>query len=215
MKRRSARSVTRKAASRKLVVLFVVVMEGKLTEAEYLDAFAIVYGNSSIKMRFVRGAGDPRSVVERAIEERARLKEEEMAGKDSVWAMFDRDEHVRFAEGKDLATGNNIPVAVSNPCFELWGIFHYRDFDRPIDRHDCQRTLEELCAEYDRHRHKSFASIELIRDAYRDAVRRGETSLTRRENEGDPGASPSTCVHLLTECFRQLVESVESVKSGE
>lgn len=214
MARGKARSVKRRGATRSLSVLFVVVTEGTVTEPEYLRVFAEHFGNASVTMRFIRGAGDPRSIVERAIQERDMLRSDNGIAEDSVWAVFDRDEHARFAEAIDLAKGNSIPLAISNPCFELWGIFHYRDFDAPIDRHDCQRMLEGLCAVYDRASHKSFASTDLIRGAYGDAVSRARNSLVRRRDEGNPGASPCTGVHLLAEHFRQLVARDEDSKGS-
>jgi len=73
-------------------------------------------------------------VVERAIEEQARSKGDSLGNDDSAWAMFDRDVHDRFAEAKNLAHGNGTGLAVSDPCFELTGILHYRDQDAPFDR---------------------------------------------------------------------------------
>ena len=203
-----ARSVRRKRATRMPAILFSIVSEGSVTEANYFQTFERKFGHPTVKMRIVRGAGDPRAVVEKALQEREELRAGNTASKDSVWAVFDRDEHERFSEAVDMARGNKISVATSNPCFELWGIYHYRDFDAPIDRHDCQRLLGELCGAYDRHTHKSFASEELIENGYEEAVRRASVSLDSRKKEGNPGASPCTSVHCLTEEFRETVAKV-------
>ena len=157
---------------------------------------------SAVRPKIIPAAGDPRAVVERAIVELRKLRGDKLASRDSVWAMFDRDEHPRFNEAKILARDNGISMAISNPCFELWGIFHYRGYDAPLDRYECQRQLARLCSTYVSDRGKLFDDPEIIRDNYADARQRAETSLTRRLEEGTPEGNPSTTVHRLTERIR-------------
>ena len=172
-----------------------MITEGALTEPAYLKIFEQNYGCKSVRLVPIGGAGDPRAVVERAIEESEKLKGDPLAGRDSVWAMFDRDVHARFDEAKDLARGNNIPLAVSNPCFELWAVFHYQDHDAPVDRHACQQMLQELCPGYRKRRGKVFDDAMVIVKSYPAAVRRAESSVARREAEGVAEGNPSTTVH--------------------
>ena len=119
--------------------------------------------------------------------------------------MFDRDEHTRFDEAKNMAAGNDVRLAISNPCFELWAILHYRECDALLGRHECRRTLEELHPGYGSGGRKRFDDPEAIESNYRDAVERARKSLTRREEEGNPGGNPSTTVHHLTEHILCLV----------
>ena len=120
--------------------------------------------------------------------------------------MFDRDEHPRFDEAKDMAHGNGIQLAISNPCFELWGIYHYQECNAPLDRYECQRKLGELCPGYSNKKGKIFDDPEVIGSNYRDAVGRADSALARREEEGDPEGNPSTTVHRLTEHILCVVE---------
>jgi len=113
--------------------------------------------------------------------------------------MFDRDEHPRFDEAKDMASGNGIQLAISNPCFELWGIYHYQECNAPLDRYECQRKLGELCPGYSNKKGKIFDDPEAIGSNYRDAAGRADRALARRVEEGDPEGNPSTTVHRLTE----------------
>ena len=100
----------------------VVVTEGAVTEPRYLRTFDRFHGDrSSARLVLIGGAGDPRAVVERAIEESKKLKREPLDRRDTVWAMFYRDEHPRFDEAKDMAHGNGIRLAISNPCFRALG----------------------------------------------------------------------------------------------
>lgn len=204
-----ARRIARRAGTRALAARIVVVTEGASTEPAYLRAFNRCYGYQFVRVVPIGGIGDPRAVVQRAIEESEKLKDDTLAGQDSVWAMFDRDAHARFDEAKDMARGNNIPLAVSNPCFELWGVFHYRDHNAPVGRHECQRMLGELCPGYRRRGAKVFDDAEVIEKSYPEAVGRAENSLARREAEGATEGNPSTSVHRLTEHIRCLVARFE------
>jgi len=197
------RRITRRAATRSPAARIVIVTEGGSTEPAYLRTFARIYGDpSAVRLNIIPAAGDPRAIVERAITEWRKLRRDKLASRDTVWAMFDRDEHPRFDEARILARDNGISMAISNPCFELWGIFHYRDYDAPLDRHQCQRQLSQLCSTYVSDRGKLFDDLEIIRDSYPDARQRAKTSLVRRFEEGTPEGNPSTTVHLLTERIR-------------
>ena len=197
-----AKRIARRHAKRPLGTRILVATEGVVTEPEYLKVFEHFHGHRSVRLVPIGVGGDPRAVVERAIEELKKLRNDPLARRDSVWAMFDVDVHTRFREVKDLARGNDIPVAVSNPCFELWGILHYQEQDAPLDRHECQRKLGELCADYNAGTGKVFGDRNAIEHHYSVAVERANASARRRDEEGTPGGNPSTTVHLLTEFMR-------------
>ena len=197
-----ARSVTRKRGVRVPAIRVVVVAEGASSEPSYLREFERFFGHRSLIVRPIGGVGDPKAVVGRAIDERRDAHSDRLGTKDIFWAMFDRDIHARYAEAVDLARRSGIPTAISNPCFELWAIFHYQDQDAPMDRHECQRMLGRLCPSYARRGNKVFGDINTIQRGYHDAVERGKTSVARREAEGAPTGNPSTSVHCLTECIR-------------
>ena len=206
-KSRAARRIRRKDPVRSPALRIVVITEGAVTEPRYLRTFKRLHGaQSSAKLVVIGGAADPRAVVERAIEELKELKRDRLGGRDTVWAMFDRDEHPRFDEAKNMAHGNGIRLAISNPCFELWGILHYQECDAPLDRHECQNKLGEWCPGYSKKKRKVFDDPKVIEHNYRDAVRRAKSSLARREEEGDPDGNPSTTVHRLTEYILEVVE---------
>ncbi len=198
------RRIGRKPAVRSPAARIVVATEGKATEPEYLKAFNRIYENPSVRIVLIPVGGDPRTVVERAIEEKEESKHDPLAKHDTYWAMFDRDSHPRYEEARDLARGNNILLATSNPCFELWGVFHYQEQNAPIDRHQCQRKLEKLCPDYNSSGGKTFSDRQMIEQRYLKAIERSGDSLQRRENEGSPGGNPSTTVHELTESIRQF-----------
>lgn len=196
-----SRGLSRRLPRRAPKSRVLVVTEGTKTEPAYFTAFARVVGASTVEVTIVGTGNDPKTVVIRAIEERRRHRSS-MAEDDSVWAVFDRDDHPRFNEAIQLARANGIGLAVSNPCFELWALFHYQDQSAHIHRADCQRRLAQHCPAYDPRRSKLFADEAAVAARHADAARRGAASLAAREQEGDPGGNPSTSVQLLTERIR-------------
>jgi hypothetical protein len=121
---------------------------------------------------------------------------------DEVWAVFDRDEHPRYAEAIRLSEDAGVKVGRSNPCFELWLILHVAEFDRPDDGHAVQRRLRELRPEYDPTRRKLANCADLVA-RHEEAEVRPATQLGRREAEGDPYGPPSTTVGSLTAAMRE------------
>ena len=198
------RHIGRTPAARSLAARIVVATEGKATEPEYLKVFNRVYENPSAQLVPIPVGGDPGKVVERVIEEKEKSKNDPLSRHDTYWAMFDRDSHPRYEEARDLARGNGILLATSNPCFELWGILHYQEQNAPIDRHECQRKLEKLCPGYDVNGGKTFSDRQTIEQRYPKAAERSNDSLQRRENEGSPDGNPSTTVHELTGSIRHF-----------
>lgn len=191
---------SRGKAKRPLKPRVIVVTEGEKTEPQYILEFLRLHRAANVHV--VPTGFDPRGVVEKAIEQ----KKVDAIGKGNssarVWAVFDRDEHPRFEEAQQLAKSNDIGVAASNPCFELWAVFHYQDHAAPISTQACQRLLQGLCDGYRADRGKLFRDRTAIRDNHSAAVQRGERSLREREEEGDPQGNPSTSMHLLMESIR-------------
>ena len=175
----------------------IAVTEGEKTEPQYITEFARIHRAPNVRIE--KTGFDPQRVVEKAIELKRSLGRGTRA---HVWAVFDRDEHLRFKEALKLAHRNDIRVAVSNPCFELWAVFHYQDQAAPIDRHNCQRLLDRLCGSYQADQGKLFKDTDAIRSKHDVAVQRGKRSLRDREKEGDPQGNPSMSVHVLMESIR-------------
>ena len=70
--------------------------------------------------------GEPKALVQRAVEKKkdaerlARSQKDSNLRYDQVWCVFDIDEHRLIPEAKQQAVANGIELAISNPCFELW-----------------------------------------------------------------------------------------------
>ena len=204
-----ARRIARRAGTRTPAARIVVVTEGASTEPTYLRMFSRLHGSQSVKLVPIGGAGDPRRVVERAIEESEKLKEDPLADRDSVWAMFDRDAHADSTRQWTWRVGTVSRWRCRTRVSSFGAVFHYRDHDAPIDRHACQQVLRELCPGYRKKGGKVFDDPDVIEKDYPNAIARAEGSLARREAEGTPAGNPSTTVHRLTEHILCDVDRME------
>ena len=209
----------RKAPVRKPATIIIVVTEGEKTEPQYLQMFKRIHVQPHVRrsvfdLKVISGVGVPKTVVDRAIQEREDLQGP-LSREDSVWAMFDRDEHPGFKKAKDKARRKRVCLAVSNPCFEIWGIYHYEDCQGPVNINQCQKKLEELCSIYNRRSGKNFANEDIIRNKCRDAIKRAENSLNSRKKEGNPERGLSTSVHYLIETILLKVEKLREIKNND
>lgn len=183
----------------------LVVCEGQVTEPNYLNRIRNHYRNALVDVT-VRGEGaDPKIVVETAVEMKklaereARRARDEFLKYDQVWCVFDRDEHRRFEDAVQQARAHEIQLAISNPCFELWILLHFRDERGHIERHRVQAACRELMPGYQRE-----APFDVLAPLYGDAVRRAKALSQWQLEQGRPNGNPTTQVHELTETIREL-----------
>ncbi len=208
-------SLRRQVHTRRAKAKFTLYTEGQNTEPEYFYALQRTLDGALIRIEPVAAVGVPTTIAERAIEEAAkfakvRKKDSSFSENDQIWAVFDRDEHLRIDEVYRKCERSGVGVAFSDPCFELWLILHLQDYDQTLDRHQIQRYLGELLPDYDRNRSKSTDCNKLVSELER-ACSRSAGLLGRRlreapENREPPNLSrPYTTVHLLIKAIRETV----------
>lgn len=190
------RSEKKRAAALRIVIF----CEGKKTEPDYFDAFAKDHGNGRVEIVYEKAAGVPLTLVRKAVQRKKEIaqkaKKQIVGSSDSVWAVFDRDEHPNVDQARAQARDNDVFVGFSNPCFELWPLLHFADHGACDSRHEVQKKLKQRMPNYD---HDDGASIdyEQIKDAYSQARARAERGLKAREDEKEPHGNPSTDVYKL------------------
>ena len=146
---------------------FILFCEGKNTEPAYFSALKRTWTGALIDVVTRPGVGVPMTIAEKAVEyaksegltKTSRRKKNSFEKKDEVWAVFDRDEHPNFNEAVSKCRDNNVRVARSNPCFELWLILHERDYNQPNHHHVVQKDLKNLRPEYDNQKRKPDCKI--------------------------------------------------------
>lgn len=179
--------------------MVLIVCEGT-SEQEYFEKFANHHRNSRVRVELESRTGVPFSLVQLARERKrrsdaaAKRQRDENLSFDSIWCVFDIDEHPHVSDAREMARDNGIHLAISNPCFELWLILHLRSSPGMKDRHNTQRLLKKLVPDYDKH-------IDFSRyvEGYPDAVVRARSLDDLAQRVGTPGHNPTTNVYELTE----------------
>ena len=111
--------------------------------------------------------------------------------------MFDIGDHPNVTAAKQLALDNDIALAISNPCFELWPLFHFADQRAHIERAKLRSQLQKHLPEYDKD--LEFAKIH---PGYAEAVRRARELDDAATRTDRIGRNPTTGIYLLTEVIR-------------
>ena len=128
---------------------FYVYCEGERSEPEYLLGLREALRTRLLHVEIVRKGAAPSTLVASAVAKARELRRARETD-DEVWVLFDRDEHPDWHKALDQAQANRIPVAYSNPCFELWLLLHYREWTSPLDRHQARSALQEHLRHYDK-----------------------------------------------------------------
>jgi hypothetical protein len=200
------RTLKRKVATRPPRKTLVVFCEGEKTEPQYLLALKqepLVKDTAAVDIRVETGHGGavPLTLITLATAARTKSVAEE-AEIDEFWCVFDVEwprNHPHLPEAIALAEANDIRLAVSNPCFELWLILHYRDHGSWLDN----REAVELRRQLDRSTNKSLNAATYM-PLLEDAVRRAADLDTRHKRDGSefPHDNPSSGMHRLIAAAR-------------
>jgi hypothetical protein len=188
----------------------VVYCEGKVTEPCYIEDFRREEKSQLVQVIVYPRGESPKTLVETAASEKkeaqrlARRQGDAYLKYDEVWCVFDVDEHPRLPDAIQQACDNGINLAISNPCFELWALLHYREQTAYLERHKAQSLLRQHLPNY----HKCLP-FEEMHEYYEIAVQRARTLKRRREEAADVGGNPSTGVYRLTEQIRKLGQDAQ------
>jgi hypothetical protein len=181
----------------------LIVCEGKLTEPQYFRGFANACENPRVKLEIAPEAGVPLTVVtlardrKKAAEREAVKEEDDNIEFDSVWAVFDVDDHPNIPTAIQMARDNAINLAVSNPAFELWLLLHFRDQPGMKGRAKVRELLDAHIKDYDK-----SVDFKDYKDGYVDAVKRAQPLGACDLRTCQPGPNPSTGAYVLAESIR-------------
>ncbi|GAA3860224.1 hypothetical protein GCM10022243_27750 [Saccharothrix violaceirubra] len=185
------RNLRRKTATRPERRTIVVFCEGVASEPDYINGLKRlpeVRSNTAISIEIdpESGVPDPLKLVRLAI---ARAEDDEV---DECWCVFDVEwpqHHANLASAVDLAERNNIRLAISNPCFELWLALHFKDWAAHLNTADAERLSRKLDGRQGKH--IDAAKYLPLRQ---EASRRATTLAARHRRDGttSPHDNPSS-----------------------
>lgn len=175
---------------------FLIVCEGKETEPNYFNAFRLP------KVVVIGDAGNPRAVVQKAIDEQKKEKKKHQEF-DQVWCVFDKDEipAALFREALQLAKQHHIQVAYSNEAFELWYLLHFNYYDTALSRSEYADRLTNLLGTP--YRKNDKAIYQQLKAKQPQAIQNAERLLSQYTPPNPAEDNPSTTVHLLVQELNQ------------
>jgi hypothetical protein len=203
------RSLKRKVAIRAPRKTFLIFCEGERTEPEYLEALKkqpFVRDVASVDLRVEpkHGGAMPGKLVSMAVDAHSKAIAED-AEIDEFWCVFDVEwpvNHPDLKDAIDQAHRNGIQLAISNPCFELWLILHFRDHGGWLDNGHAKRLRQQLDGSNDKGLDVA-RYMPLVSDAARRAAKLDERH--RRDGTPFPEDNPSSGMY-------RLLASVEPVR---
>lgn len=129
---------------------FIIFTEDAMSEKLYFESFQ----TEKLKINVVEDQKSKMESIFRAIKHCEKNKVFDKGI--HIWCVFDRDfngipneldkDEISFDESPHTAKRNNIKVAWSNDCFELWILLHYEDVDEkePLLRNENYERLTEI-----------------------------------------------------------------------
>ncbi|MEH1863972.1 MAG: RloB family protein [Nostoc sp.] len=152
------RKLNRRPPSRNIAQKILIACEGSKTEPIYFNSIRNELRSSTLDIIVLphQNKTDPRSIIERLIEERQQRKDnQQWSTEDEAWAVFDGDEHIEkslenWQSAINRATSQKINLAITNPCFELWYLIHFQDHFAQINRDRLVNLLGKHIPNYDK-----------------------------------------------------------------
>lgn len=147
-RRQKAKKLGRRTETREVKSTFRIYAEGEATEPEYIDIIKripAIANSVSIAIRIEEVGATPKRLVESACSDKRRSD----LDIDHFWCVFDVENpepHPYLKETLQKARDNNISLAISNPCFEVWLILHHKHFSKHVSTKeavDIRKSLDE------------------------------------------------------------------------
>ena len=162
-----------------------IYAEGEKTESNYLTHWNRLYRERAVISIAQHSHTTPFELVQAAAVERREDLREAKKGRGSAfhqyWCIFDVDEHPRLHEALEMARANDIHVALSSPCVELWFLLHFENQTAYIHRHDAQaRAKGHLkCG-----KELTEAALVLLVNEFEEAKSRARALAVKHEADG-------------------------------
>jgi hypothetical protein len=158
----------------------LVLCEGKCTEPQYLRALRSKLRIPEQNLMLLCPPEIPNTPKE-MVEEAKRRKRDKKDCWDQVWCVFDTETKLtqncrvglkEAVNSAEYAQGGRIELAISNPCFEIWLLWHKENQSAWI----ASDAVQKRCAELGLTRGKDGKHVQdaetLIRDCYEAAKNR-------------------------------------------
>ncbi len=125
---------------------------------------------------------------------RESIKNSPRHDKDKVYLIYDIDvkdflQKLKLIQAQ-IKKQIHTELITSNPCFELWYIYHYINHKAEISPENCIKKLQDLCPNYK----KGELSLKL-----KEKLATNKIQAINRSKKNMPFENPSTLLHLFIE----------------
>jgi hypothetical protein len=180
----------------------LVYCEGQKTEPNYFRKFPVKI--DIVEVNFGGGGSNTVALVSDAINYADKALNK---GKpyNQVWCVFDRDDFpsAQFNQAINKAQVNNIRVAYSNPCFELWYYLHFHYIQSAIDRKKyCRKLSTCMSKKYKKNDSNIYQRLNTKQQIAINNAKKLRHSYVPCNPEKD---NPSTTVYLLVEALNKFL----------
>jgi RloB-like protein len=157
--------------------------EGEKTESQYLTRWNRLYRENAIISIATHEHTTPFELVKSAAAQRRQDLRNAGTGSefDQYWCIFDVDEHPKLPEALNMAQANNIKIALSSPCLELWFLLHFGNQTASIERHPAQKRSEHYlkCS-----KDLTEAALDLLVENFATAKSRAQALAMKHDADG-------------------------------
>lgn len=217
-KERQRAQLERKQGRRASYDRILIVTEGSKTEPNYFTEIRSHYRlhTANVKVRHSDLGTEPLQVVQHAkdlFENGDRHRNLQPRAFEQVYAVFDRDEHLSYAEALQMAHALDgrlrndnkqmisFKAIASVPNFELWLLLHFENITAPLHR---DRAIERLILHIRDYEKGARGTFNRTRLALGEAMERARilAQRTTAENGVEPFTKVGELVAVLTALAR-------------
>ncbi|MCK5460350.1 RloB domain-containing protein [Candidatus Parcubacteria bacterium] len=209
--------LNRKYDTRKQYKFIYIFTEGEKTEVNYFESkkkeIETEIRRQNIKIKIAGTGYNTLKLVNFAIEfiKERNIKIDNSENSDECWVVFDKDNFDQHFDNAIIKAGvNNLEVAYSNECFEIWFLLHFIPLSSAISRKDYILKLTDNLKKLTGNSKIRYSKISkdmylLLKDTEKDAIRNAKKLLNMHKNEKSfSKKNPSTTVYLLVENLNKL-----------
>lgn len=187
--------------------VLIIVCEGGKTERIYFNR----YKKRDCNLRILTpntSSTDPINLVKFAKNQIRKYDLDIQENRDQVWCAFDvnNNSNTKILEAIRIANENNITIALSNPCFELWYLLHYAYHEGGLTSRDTIDILKRHLHNYQKS-NDVFDVLLCGRDrAINNAQRLNRYHTSQGTNLNSRDSNPSTQVFQIVEYILSITE---------
>lgn len=183
---------------------YIILTDAEKTECNYINGLKENLSEElrdKIEIKVINKIR-PQNIVNRAVEEKNKKN-----NFSNVWIIIDRDEVAKFDELLNNARKNDIKVAWSNPCIELWFSAYFGDMKYTDTSEKCIEKFEKLLEKVSKNKYKKnnqeIYGLLIKHGNEEEAIKLAKVKMREyfAENAKASGYNPGSTVYKLVEAI--------------